>query len=287
MKLLARIFLGIIVCTLVGCISEEAQPVTVTPSPTSTPDGLGHRWVRPNDEMVMVFVPGGEFRMGSNIGEADEQPVHTVVLDGYWIDSTEVTIGQYRRCVDAGACRPPGRDRSFSRDLYYGDPTYDRFPVIYVGWHDANTYCEWAEARLPTEAEWEYAACGNEGHRYPWGDEGLECVRANYWGVDGGCVGDTTQVGSYPGGESWCGAYDLAGNVWEWVADVYGEYSAERQENPTGPSGGRYRVMRGGSWFNNGYSMRGANRDRDPAESPYAEGRGFYAVGFRCACGDE
>jgi serine/threonine-protein kinase len=245
--------------------------------------GLGSTWVRQADDMVMVFVPSGEFEMGSTDGQRDERPVHTVALDSFWIDSTEVTNGQYQRCVEAGVCLLPWHVDSRTRDTYYDDSAYTEYPVVKVGWLDATHYCEWAGVRLPTEAEWEYAARGSEGRIYPWGDDEPDCEKANYWAGDEGCARDTAAVGSYPAGVSWCGAYDMAGNVWEWVADIYGEYPTERQVNPAGAAAGRYRVLRGGSWFNDAFSMRTANRDRDPAQTPYAEGRGFYSTGFRCA----
>ena len=259
---------------LVACSSTVA---TVEPTAGSMPEGLGETWTRPVDGMVMVSVPGGEFEMGSVDGGPDEQPVHTVQLDSFLIDRTEVSNAQYERCVEAGPCREPQDPGSYTRRRYFGHSDYGDYPVIRVTWHNARRYCEWAGARLPTEAEWEYAARGAEGSTYPWGDESPTCEMANYWGQDGGCVGDTSAVGSYSNGASWCGALDLAGNVWEWLPDRYWEYSPEPQTNPDGPTTGRYRCMRGGSWYNDAFSMRGANRDRDPADS------WFYAVGFRCA----
>ena len=111
----------------------------------------------------------------------------------------------------------------------------------------------------------------------------LERDGQHYWGQQGVCVGDTSPVGTYSVGRSWCGAYDLGGNVWEWLADIYGEYLVEPQFNPQGADSGPYRVMRGGAWTNDEFSMRCATRDRDPAQSPYVDDRGFYSVGFRCA----
>jgi serine/threonine-protein kinase len=235
------------------------------------------------DGMLMVYVPGGEFEMGSLDGQPDEAPVHVVELDGFWVDSTEVTNGQYERCVAAGSCQPPAALNSRTREAYYGAEEYRDYPVIKVNWHDARQYCAWAGVRLPTEAEWEYAARWTDGRAFPWGDTEPDCDRANYWGSQGVCVGDTTPVGAYLTGRSWCGAYDMGGNVWEWLEDVYAEYSPERQLNPRGALSGRYRVMRGGSWTNDEASMRCANRDRDPAQTPYVDDRGFYSLGFRCA----
>jgi formylglycine-generating enzyme required for sulfatase activity len=226
---------------------------TFTPIPTSTSTptpagpGLGSTWVRPADGMVMVYVPAGEFQMGSTEKDS-EQPIHTVVLDGFWIGRTEVTNAQYALCVAAGACEPPAKSRSFARDSYYYDSAYADYPVIRVSWYDAVNYCAWAGGRLPTEAEWEYAARGPEGHVYPWGNDTPNCDLANY---SRDCVWDTAAVGSYPADASWCGALDMAGNVSEWVADWYGTYPSGRQENPLGPAAGDSRVVRGGCWFGN------------------------------------
>jgi serine/threonine-protein kinase len=231
--------------------------------------------------MVMVYVPAGDFNMGSTEWYDNEQPVHSVVLDGFWIDATEVTNAQYRRCMEAGACNPPAQISSPGRDSYYDNGTYDGFPVIYVNWHQAETYCGWVGARLPTEAEWEYAARGNEARVYPWGNTEPDCDRANR----GGCVGNTAAVGSYPAGVSWCGALDMAGNVWEWVSDWYGDYPSDQQVNPQGPLSGEHRVLRGGSWDydpnNPPFDVHSAYRGQFvPADSTYT-------IGFRCAWGSE
>ncbi|MGD2147547.1 MAG: formylglycine-generating enzyme family protein [Anaerolineae bacterium] len=225
----------------------------------------------------MVYVPAGEFEMGCAEGGDDEQPVHTTAVDDFWIDQHEVTNAQYVRCADAGACSPPLETGSYTRDAYYGDTTYKDYPVIFVSWDQAVEYCRWAGSRLPTEAEWEYAARGTDGRTYPWGDTAPDCSMANYRSGDGLCVGDTNAVGSYPAGASWCGALDMAGNVWEWVADWRGYYPSERQVNPTGPSSGRERVLRGGSWRYGWISARSTYRSgRRP------DGRGGL-IGFRCA----
>jgi formylglycine-generating enzyme required for sulfatase activity len=200
--------------------------------------------------MVMVYVPGGEFEMGSDEEGVDyafqlcnqysdscdrgwydyEQPAIPVTLEAFWIDRTEVTNGQYRECVEAGACEPPADLSSDTRTAYYGAADYDDYPVIHINWYQAEAYCEWAGGRLPTAAEWEYAARGPEGRRFPWGDE-FDGTRLNYcdancrafgWAdrtVDDGYA-DTAPVGSFPGGASWCGALDLAGNVWEWTGPL-------------------------------------------------------------------
>lgn len=195
----------------------------------------------------MIFVPAGEFTMGSNTGRSDEQPVHRVHLDAFWIDQTEVTNAMYAKCVADGDCDSPSSSSSYTHDSYYGNPTYDDYPVIYVNWSQAAAYCKWAGRELPTEAQWEKAARGTDGRTYPWG-EGINCDKANY---TISCVGDTSEVGSYSNGASIYGALDMAGNVWEWVNDWYGDtyYASSPSSNPSGPASGQYRVLRGGSWI--------------------------------------
>lgn len=262
--------------------------------------------------MVMLYVPGGEFQMGTDDDQmrislkvcgvtasrmfgpgsrclssefADETPAHPVELDGFWIDRTEVTNAQYRECVSAGACRPPVESGSYSRESYYGDAAFDNYPVVWVGWQQAVDYCAWVGARLPTEAEWEYAARGPEGFLYPWGDA-FDGTRLNY--CDANCdlgpsdpsiddgYPDTAPVGSYPSGASWCGALDLAGNVREWVADWFGPYYG-RQANPHGPRSGDMIVSRGGSWLDPPENVRSTKRGRNTTDFA------IYKLGIRCA----
>jgi formylglycine-generating enzyme required for sulfatase activity len=232
---------------------------TSTPIPTPVPTTMSvsppATWQRPTDGMVMVYVPEGEFLMGSTDAQVEEavqmckgcpqeyfeaeMPRHTVALDAFWIDQTEVTNAQYRKCLDAGVCRKP---------VYWDNSDFSApdQPVVGVTWNDARTYCEWAGGRLPTEAEWEKAARGTDGRTYPWGNEPATCERVSY----GGCVGKASPVGSYPTGASPYGALDMAGNVWEWVADWYAEhyYSRSPDHNPQGPDSGGVRGLRGGSW---------------------------------------
>jgi len=222
-----------------------------------------------NDNAWMVLVPAGEFTMGSD--NSSEQ-VHQVQLDAFWIDVYEVTNALYKKCVDAGKCQPPNPTKSYTRDLYYGNAQYDNYPVIYVSWDDANTFCEWAGKRLPTEAEWEKAARGTDGRIYPWGNT----FDKNLLNLSEGGKGDTTAVGRYPAGASPYGVMDMAGNVWEWVNDWYDAnyYASSPRENPKGPTLGNSRVLRGGSFV--GY-VRAASRY---SNRPVSRDSSF---GFRCA----
>jgi formylglycine-generating enzyme required for sulfatase activity len=230
---------------------------------------------RSADGMVMVQVPGGIFHMGRDAEDAwDEIPVHEVTLDDFWIDQTEVTNAQYARCVAAKVCSGPYKSTSATRSTYYEDREYDDYPVIYVGWDDANRYCAWADAQLPSEAQWEYTAKGPDSREYPWGYAPPNASLLNY----NNNVGDTTKVGSFPVGASWVGVLDMAGNVYEWVCDWYGPYSSASQENPIGPKYGTYRVLRGGAFSTTDEnSFRTADREASEID------RRLGGIGFRCA----
>jgi formylglycine-generating enzyme required for sulfatase activity len=286
---------------LFGAATEPTGVPAARPTPADT-------WTRPADGMVMVYVPAGRFEMGSDDDAVDygvelcneyypfcwreafedERPAHTVALDHFWIDRYEVTNGQYRQCVEAGVCGLPSDTSSYPRNLYYGSGTYDDHPVINITWHDARAYCEWAGGRLPTEAEWEYAARGQRGRMFPWGDV-FDGTLLNY--CDANCesswkdgeyddgYAETAPVGSYPGGASWCGAEDMAGNVGEWVADWYDQdyYSHSPLENPAGPFSGDLRAARGGCWGASPHHALSASRVGLEPDSQHP-GRGF-----RCA----
>ena len=242
---------------------------TDTPTAEPTPVYEITTMIAEKDGMEMVYVLAGAFTMGSNDGDSDEQPMHEVVLDAYWMDKYEVTNAQYSQCVTDGSCGKP------SNTGYFADNNYADHPVVYVSWYDAKDYCEWAGRRLPTEAEWEKAARGTDERIYPWGNGNPTPALLNFDNNEGG----TMPVGSYPDGASPFGALDMAGNVWEWAADWYSSeyYSASPDENPGGPISGDYWVLRGGSYRNNKGNVRVADRYRSNPSNT-----GLY-IGFRCA----
>jgi formylglycine-generating enzyme required for sulfatase activity len=254
-----------------GAGSAAYAPVAgASPAPPS----LGEPWIRPADGMVMVPVPGGRFVMGSAEDDPeatpDELPQHTVTVDGFWIDQVEVTNAQFVQFLNEQG-NGSGRgsqmiilDQGYTQISQMGDQFVTKEvagerPVVMVTWQGAAAYCTWAGGRLPTEAEWEYAARGSEGNRYPWGNAPPTCDLANH----GRCSGVPVEASRHPAGASWCGALDMAGNVWEWVADWFGPYSGSPQENPTGPAAGDVHVLRGGGWHSPGPEIRTTCRLHD------------------------
>ena len=219
--------------------------------------------------LTWVRLPGGTFTIG-------QQPGPRVTLSGFGIGKTEVTVGQYRACVRAGTCSAP----KSGGNCNWKKSGRAQHPINCVDHGQATAFCRWAGARLPTEAEWEYAArSGGKGRKYPWGDEKASCARAVMDDGGKGCGSrHTLPVCSKPAGNSAQGACDLAGNVWEWVSDWYGPYPSSAQRNPPGPSSGSYRVVRGGSWFSASPSLlRARRRDWNPPAVRYDD------LGFRCA----
>jgi len=292
---------GFAFTVLTGCASLT-QTKTLLLEP-------GSMLVSPTDGMSMIFVPRGEFKMGSETGLSDEQPVHTVFLDAFWLDKTEVTNAIYSKCVQAGKCQEPNsvgtwRDQDISSS-YYKDQEYENHPVVFVSWNDAQNYCTWAGRRLPTEAEWEKAAIWdprvNEQRVYPWGDE-FACSKGNYDDeieLDASLMPETnpgcdefvrsSPVGSFPQGASPYGALDMGGNVWEWVNDAFIEtdpftnsqnyYAISPASNPPGvdPAISEYRVVRGGSWnLTFGFG-------RATYRLWYGLDDSYDGIGFRCA----
>ncbi len=232
----------------------------------------------------MVTVPAGEFMMGADKSvdkgcSSDEMPYHKVYLDAFHIDKYEVTVNQYKECVDADKCSPPesGND---DRDCNWEHSNRGNHPVNCVNWNQAKAYCKYAGKRLPTEAEWEKAARGTDGRKYPWGIRKPTCTYAVMWDFEGGCnKKHTWPVGSKPKGASPYGAMDMAGNVREWCSDWYDRhyYEDSPSRNPTGPASGEKRVTRDGSWSSNPYSLRSASRYADKPDTGYDD------LGFRCA----
>jgi formylglycine-generating enzyme required for sulfatase activity len=246
-----------------------------TPTDTQAPSlAIGSTQISPVDGMTLLYVPAGAFTMGAEDGYSDERPSHSVTLSAFWVDQTEVTTARYARCEAAGVCQRPLRKSSNVIDLYYGGKLTDEYPVIFITWQDAVDYCTWAGRRLPTEAEWEKAARGEDGRTYPWGIIPPDGTLLNFDHT----FADPVAAGSYPLGASLYGALDMAGNVMEWTADWYDEgyYAASPVENPQGPEIGTFRVTRGGSWRHNAMGVRSAHRFiQDPGE-PY------FDLGFRC-----
>jgi formylglycine-generating enzyme required for sulfatase activity len=228
----------------------------------------------------VVSVPAGPFMMGcaSDLGcDYDTHPIHGVYLDAYYIDKTEVTKSQYTACVAAGACPAPLPLESDSRFDDHTQSADDNYPVTGVDWPRAKAYCSWVGKRLPTEAEWEKAARGTDLRMYPWGNEPPTCERANL----GGCAGGTLPVNSHPDSVSPYGASDMAGNVSEWVNDIYSKeyYEDSPYFNPPGPDGPEYdeHLVRGGSWDDSQGGIVTFVR-LDGSEIYHLE-----RIGFRCA----
>lgn len=278
-------------------VTASATPTaTTTPSPTADPrippanPPAGAVWIRPQDNMALVYVPSGRISQGSTEAEIDaalamcatargigscnraqfatEGPPQTVNLDPFWLDQTEVNNSQYAQCVSTGSCRLP-EDGGVASNL--NDPAYASYPVTYVTWSDARDYCAWVSGELPTTAQWEYAARGSERRIFPWGNM-FVTRNANFcdtncqygWretGYDDGYA-LLAPVASYPAGASWVGALDLAGNVWEWTA------VADNSDSTA--------LLRGGSWSANHWLLRTTAQDTVPRSTANDN------IGFRC-----
>jgi formylglycine-generating enzyme required for sulfatase activity len=282
-------FLGVFLPEVLPASSGAMPAVTPTVVKTLVPPTgavLGDTWVRPTDGAEMVYVPAGAFTMGSSdqqlddvvslcneyYGEcepewyANEQPPHAVALEGFWMDRTEVTNSQFVAFLnERGPRSEEWMDWLFiSKDCliewvdgaYQPKAGYEDHPAVCISWYDANAYSEWVGGRLPTEAEWEYAARGPEGHVFPWGLV-FDGTRLNY--CDANCANDwrdakvddgytgTAPVGSFASGASWCGALDMAGNVWEWTQSPFADYPSDPVGSGEGTESG-WRILRGGSF---------------------------------------
>ena len=256
--------LVILMIVFVGCGEDEPEkvkPQEVFDEKEVVDEEPQKRIIWKKDGAKMTLIPAGSFAMGDRTGEGDVLPVHTVELDAFYMGIHEVTVGQFKRFVEESGYAYEG---SWD-DVAKYSPT-DECPMIYVSWLDATAYCDWVGKRLPTEAEWEYAARGGlRGKQYSWGPgigaNGKHArTYANYRGTSTAVAGfeiakgkdkwdmSTAPVGSLK--QNGYRLYDVAGNAWEWCADWYGAdyYSNSPLRNPPGPSAGEWRVLRGGSW---------------------------------------
>ena len=318
--------LFILIVLIAGCAPQV--PVTGMNTPTAQPQSnvalatptpaMGSTQVSPKDDMVMVFVPAGEFEMGGQYDDPSSFPVHTVYLDAFWIDQTEVTNEMFAKFMDSSGYVTDAEKAGFSNEFRPADQQLiweevkglawnhpdgensnisgiQEHPVVHVSWNDAGAYCTWADRRLPTEAEWEKAASWNEltgeKYRFPWGNDfdgtllnfcdkncPVEFAAETSW--DDGYA-ETSPVGSFPDGASPYGALDMSGNVFEWVADWYGAdyYRHSPASNPLGPDSGQDRSARGGAWGADIGWIAPAHR------APWEPSFAFQALGFRCALG--
>jgi formylglycine-generating enzyme required for sulfatase activity len=267
--------------------STPSLTPTITQTPTST-SGVGSSILSEIDGMKLVYVPEGAFqRLESGGGHYRDE----IILNGFWIDQTEVTNAMFIEFLNAegnqeegGAMWLDAEDADAQIEIVNGEwqamikPDH---PVVEITWYGAAAYCEWAGRRLPTFAEWEKASRGEDGNLYPWGNEEPNCTLANYkvLGSNSECRGETSRVGAYPDGASPYGALDTAGNVWEWVADWFGEdyYSNSPSEPPLKPSSGSLRTLIGGSWIWLPSRLFVWNNRLSIPEGSYYDG------GFRCA----
>jgi formylglycine-generating enzyme required for sulfatase activity len=304
--ILMALALFVTACQMGGAQAEPTAMALPTAFPTNTPAAVnptaeadnggqaGDERVSPADGMAQAYIPDGTFRMGGmdTAASSDELPDHNVTMKAFWMDKLEVTNGMFTLCVQAGVCEPPQVFKSDTRDSYFSNPEFKDYPVVYVTWQQADAYCTWAGRRLPTEAEWEYAARGNDYRTYPWGDDAPDSSRGNF----NYYVGDTSRVGNFPAGASMFGVLDMAGNVTEWVHDFYdGNYYAQNVTmNPPGPgSRSAYfqRVVRGGTYQDafidirvaNRSSVRGSNVNAADVYSEDYLGEFSPKIGFRCA----
>ena len=297
------LLIGVVVVIVIAVLSSGQPPDNaLEPTPTPTPEpAAGTARVRAQDGAVGVYVPAGEFTMGPASGDSEaneiEKPQHQVTLAGYWIDRTEVTNGQYRKFVEAGGYgkREYWTDAGWqwkeqnriAEPGCWGDGNFNQAeqPVVCVSWYEAMAYAQWVGGRLPSEAEWEHAARGTDGRKYPWGNQAPDCSRLNYWGNEGGCVGRTSPAGTYPRGASpYDGVLDMSGNAWEWTSSLWGTDENKPQfDYPYKADDGRedprptdaLRILRGGSWKVDAGGVRAALRGR------FAPGERNKFIGFR------
>jgi eukaryotic-like serine/threonine-protein kinase len=294
MMLAILIFIGSACSRGVGAIG----PTNRVPSCTV----VGQTWTLPVDGATLVCVPAGGFLMGAASDDAlardNEKPQHRVYLYAYWIDRTEITNAEFAQCLAAGACRPKIYDTVATTYIPYAvHPDYQDYPALLDEVDAAAAYCQWVGGRLPTEAEWEKAARGIDGRRFPWGNE-IDCSYATYYDclanisqpdktVNGPRCGysyfcQAVQVDTHLAGASPYGALNMAGNVWEWVADWYSPdyYAVSPTDNPMGPATGKYKVLRGGGSKSFESDVRVTTRASGSPNHFFDS-----QIGFRCAIG--
>lgn len=235
----------------------------------------------------MVRVPAGVFLMGSEEGPADERPRHEVRLDEFFIDRTQVTNRAFALFLDAVGPRGPRGERYFDADdgdarihrrngKWRADAGHEDHPVVEVSWYGALAYCAWVGKRLPTEAEWEKAARGTDGRRYPWGDEAPDRTRAHF----GAGWNELLSVGKLIKGASPYGALDMAGNGWEWVSSAYRPYPYDPADGREDPSSEQVRGTRGGGHDSSAGELTTTHRGRHVSRNPRS---GHHNITFRCA----
>jgi len=272
------VILLLMMVVLFGCGEDELDKVKPIEVEVVVDEEVPIKIIWKKDSTKMVLIPAGSFEMGDAMNDAlfmeGTRPVHMVRLDAFYMEVNEVTVGRFKQFV-----KESGYNYNRWKDVAKYSST-DDYPMIYVSWDDATAYVKWTGKRLPTEAEWEYAARGGlSGKRYPWGDE-ITHDHANYRGTGGKDQwGKISPVGSFE--SNGYGLYDMAGNVFEWCTDWYDEgyYSSSPLRNPQGPSAGSYRVLRGGSWhFNSLYLHVAFRLTCDPAHT-------HNYLGFRCVSG--
>jgi formylglycine-generating enzyme required for sulfatase activity len=224
------------------------------------------------DGTILLYVPGGEYVIGADDITDDEKPAHRVVLSPFWIGKYPVTNEQYSRFLKAN---PKAAQPAYWDNKQFNQPNQ---PVVGVSWEEAQAYCQWAGLVLPSEAQWEAAARGPDGRRYPWGNDEPTAEHANFEGREGA----TTPVGAYPRGAGPFGTLDQAGNVWEWCVDIWDDKAYQRseraKEDPVSARGdGAVRCLRGGAWHVDAWILAAACRDGFLASDRYQY------FGFRCA----
>jgi formylglycine-generating enzyme required for sulfatase activity len=293
LAIVAFISLTLLVVGVVMKATSGGHPPTTT-TPSSTPSAATGTTAAPPSTAPsataagvaedMIKIPAGTFTMGNDKEGPGDRPAHKVTLKSFYIDKTEVTADAYRACADAGVCtaRNVHPKRGYAAGAYGCNIEKERgsHPANCVDREQADAYCTWAKKRLPTEAEWEYAARGSESREYPWGNSApTSCAQAVLSGIGGSCGQrkGTMPVGSAIDGASPFGVLDMAGNVFEWVADGYAPYDAGDQTDPLVPLGNKKGVIRGGSWD---YSAQAA---KTSFRTSWVSEAGNASIGFRCA----